>query len=595
MLYKTKQVQSSAERAEIWYYGKISMKTNTTAGFITGAGVLGIGLLLAWGVHQVGALDCVGRPYGYPGCPLKSQEAISEPPATCGNGILDSAEQCDFGTAKNGFSNCTKGCQLLYCGDTVVSRGAGEDCEPEYEETYAKNPDTGELEIERRYLQPACGSVCTVPICDATGTCTGGCKRKFMPACPSETSTQAPAVTNTATANSASSVSVIHTAAPVLPPRCGDGTTQAGEECDDANAVNTDSCTNSCRLAQCGDTIAQPWEQCDDGNQINDDGCSNTCKLASCGDGTSQTGEECDDGNQINDDVCSNACKKSRCGDAVFQYGEECDDGNGIDADACSNICKKPRCGDGLVQTGEQCDDGNQINDDACTVSCQTPRCGDGVLQEQEQCDDGNKSPADACSNTCTLPVCGNGAPEAGEECDDGNRIDGDACTNACGKPRCGDSVQQAGEECDDGNAVNDDACTNTCRIMRCGDGVLQSGEECDDGKDNSNTKADACRKSCKFAYCGDAAVDTGEECDGTEECSNKCKITHGAAGLASGSFFTGSTIAIIGGIGGLGILGVAIWLLSGKTGKFLKKSVKKGIASIDDIPLDEIEMPWHR
>ena len=46
-------------------------------------------------------------------------------------------------------------------------------------------------------------------------------------------------------------------------PRCGDGHLDAGEECDDGNAVNNDGCTNTCRLPACGDGIVQAGEQCD--------------------------------------------------------------------------------------------------------------------------------------------------------------------------------------------------------------------------------------------------------------------------------------------------------------------------------------------
>jgi cysteine-rich repeat protein len=53
---------------------------------------------------------------------------------------------------------------------------------------------------------------------------------------------------------------------------CGDGTTQPGEECDDANASNTDSCLNTCMTAHCGDGhVRAGVEECDDGNASNKD------------------------------------------------------------------------------------------------------------------------------------------------------------------------------------------------------------------------------------------------------------------------------------------------------------------------------------
>jgi cysteine-rich repeat protein len=59
---------------------------------------------------------------------------------------------------------------------------------------------------------------------------------------------------------------------------CGDGEIEAGEECDDANASNTDGCLNTCVAASCGDGFLYAGvEQCDDGNNVNFDGCSASC------------------------------------------------------------------------------------------------------------------------------------------------------------------------------------------------------------------------------------------------------------------------------------------------------------------------------
>ena len=68
-------------------------------------------------------------------------------------------------------------------------------------------------------------------------------------------------------------------------PFCGDGTVDAGEDCDDGNQDDTDACTSSCKSAKCGDGIVQAGvEQCDDGNMVDNDGCTNTCKKGpSCG------------------------------------------------------------------------------------------------------------------------------------------------------------------------------------------------------------------------------------------------------------------------------------------------------------------------
>lgn len=89
-----------------------------------------------------------------------------------------------------------------------------------------------------------------------------------------------------------------------------------------------------------------------------------------CGDGLLDPGEECDDGNGIDTDACTNHCRLARCGDGLIEQGEECDDGNGVDGDGCRNTCALPRCGDGLMDPGEECDDRNTANGDGCSARC---------------------------------------------------------------------------------------------------------------------------------------------------------------------------------------------------------------------------------
>ena len=42
----------------------------------------------------------------------------------------------------------------------------------------------------------------------------------------------------------------------------------------------------------------------DDGNLINSDGCDSNCRIERCADGVRQAGEQCDDGNEDNTDTC---------------------------------------------------------------------------------------------------------------------------------------------------------------------------------------------------------------------------------------------------------------------------------------------------
>ncbi|HMV67419.1 MAG TPA: choice-of-anchor A family protein, partial [Myxococcota bacterium] len=125
-----------------------------------------------------------------------------------------------------------------------------------------------------------------------------------------------------------------------------------------------------------------------------------------CGDGIPQAGEQCDDGNAVNNDACTNTCTTPRCGDGIPQAGEQCDDGNASNFDACTTSCRTAACGDGYLQPGETCDDGNNANNDGCNAACQPEYCGDGVTQPGEQCDDGNNASGDGCSGGCLVEDC---------------------------------------------------------------------------------------------------------------------------------------------------------------------------------------------
>lgn len=550
---------------------------------------------------------CIGKPYGTAGCPIKVATSSSRSPL-CGNAVRDSDEECDLGSTKNGFSNCTKDCALLYCGDSLISPALKEECEPDAEEVYAIDPATGEMIIETRYMAPSCGAICTVPECDQDGMCAGGCKRLFMPACVASSSSTIALQSGQSTSAKTSSTSMIATKIASSVPTetgitigsvCGNGQPDAGEQCDDGNRIDIDACTNACRIAACGDGVIAVWEQCDDGNRIDADACSNTCKSPACGDGAVQNGEECDDGNPIGNDSCTNACKVPRCGDQIIQsaQNEECDDGNAVSTDSCTNDCKQPSCGDGSIQKGEECDDGNRLDNDACNNQCVMARCGDTVLQiaAGEECDDGNRINTDGCNNLCKLPLCGNLIREGGEECDDGNQANNDNCSVECKKPMCGDGFLQPGEFCDDGNQNNDDACTILCRVPTCGDSLLNDREECDNGRDNSDSKTNACRSDCRRARCGDKVVDENEQCDGGDACGPECTVLKLAAPDISGeSDFPFLSVALAAAV--FGLMAVLAYVFRKNLHPVIAQVAGEKVAeSIDDIPLDQIEMPWQK
>ena len=549
------------------------------------------------------AVDCDGKPYGYPGCPLESAKPAPTAPATCGNYVVDQSEECDRGNGFNGAqgSVCNQYCQLRYCGDGKVDADLGEKCEYETERYYARDPDSGQLIVEERFAGAECGKYCEPPHRTAAGDLVGGCQWVFTDPCSSSSAsalsqTEANASQPAGTQSSLSKRDSVSSAASsgtnaLGTVHCGNSVVEGPEECDDGNLINADSCTNTCKNPRCGDGVVQSGEECDDTNQNSADSCTNSCKLPRCGDGVVQSGEQCDDGNQIATDTCTANCQLPTCGDSFVQAGEQCDDGNVNNADGCTNGCQITRCGDGVVQGSEECDDGNKINSDTCSNGCRLPHCGDGIVQAGEECDDGNRINADACTNTCRLPRCGDGILQFGEECDDANQNNFDACNSLCKAPVCGNAQREGNEECDDGNKSNADACTNTCRLPVCGNGVQEGGEECDHGLDNSDLEPDACRRDCKAPYCGDQVKDSSEQCDGGPDCYADCTLKNAHALVIGG---TGATGLIILGTLTIGI-GVGAFFLRKKLGKLFGAFAKGAAKSIDDIPLDEIEMPWHK
>jgi cysteine-rich repeat protein len=243
-----------------------------------------------------------------------------------------------------------------------------------------------------------------------------------------DASTSAPTTADpasTSTGDSETSSSDSETAAPTI---CGDGTVDAGEECD-AGPDNSDTgaCTPGCKLAFCGDGLLGPGEGCDDGNASDDDACSNECKLASCGDGVMQQGELCDDGNADETDACLSTCAPASCGDGNVQAGVEvCDDGDLDDTNACTALCQPPACDD-AIKSGDESDVdcgggcGPCGVDAACAAAmdCASGFCSAGVCTIAAHCAEIKAAAPDAASGVYTVDPDGDaGEPAFDAYCD---------------------------------------------------------------------------------------------------------------------------------------------------------------------------------
>jgi cysteine-rich repeat protein len=336
-------------------------------------------------------------------------------------------------------------------------------------------------------------------------------------------------------------------------PRCGDGTINGTDVCDDSNTTAGDGCSATCTAeagfscnsasptvctAVCGDGMRVGAESeangCDDTNTTAGDGCSATCAVES---GFSCTGTP---------SMCMTGC-----GDRVVAGSETCDDGNTVDGDGCAMSCASETgytctgspstctatCGDGLLAVGrETCDDMNVAAGDGCSAMCATEAgftctgttctatCGDGMTVGSETCDDMN-TVTEACAyGLMSCMVC-----------------DATCRTVAGATSFCGNSTTDGAETCDDGNAVTETCmygamscmvCNATCQTApgatsRCGDSRTDAanGETCDDG--NAVTEAcmyglrtcSVCTATCATGagiatFCGDNVRNGGEVCD---------------------------------------------------------------------------------
>jgi hypothetical protein len=141
--------------------------------------------------QSAAAVDCVGKPYGYPGCPTRpapSSLSASSGPNSCGNAILDPGEECDKGRF-NDKTDCSMDCKFLYCGDGKVTKDIGEECEPETEEVYVEDKN-GNLTTEIRFVGDAqsggtasrrCATVPAIARVDASRSTSASARERERP------------------------------------------------------------------------------------------------------------------------------------------------------------------------------------------------------------------------------------------------------------------------------------------------------------------------------------------------------------------------------------------------------------------------------
>jgi MYXO-CTERM domain-containing protein len=473
----------------------------------------------------------------------------------CGDGRGDPGEGCDDGNNVSG-DGCDATCAVEFCGDGVVNDNADPDAPNELCDDGADGDPSDD-----------CTDDCRPTFCG------DGVVRRDLPVGDDGAEVCDPGILDAGNPAYRLRCSI------ACDYYCGDGVTNEGEACDDANDVPGDGCNANCEVELCGNGIVEGAEGCDDANEVDGDGCS-ACAI--------DDGFICIGGGAVDDpSLCFDTC-----GNAERDPLEDCDDGNLEPGDGCSPTCRVedgwtcssdkdevcvPLCGDGVAIATEECDDGNEDTGDGC-AECQAEAgwvcypsdrgeiacdetCGDGDVDRYETCDDGGVATGDGCDDHCQvedgyvcnhLPPpsvcsdsCGDGRVQPGERCDDANDRRGDGCyqcapesgwtcDDAGCRTTCGDGVVAGEEECDDGNIVALDGCgrcrvqegwrcdpdavgTSVCReLFECGDGAWQIGEACDDGNLDDG---DGCDREC--------AVEDGFECAGepgeTSACGAVC------------------------------------------------------------------------
>lgn len=244
-------------------------------------------------------------------------------PAACGDGVVQAGESCDFGAGNGAGTGCEIDCKFSCqktptdtCLDTNACNGI--------EVCANVTVGTGTGQKCNAGTPATDGTVCT------GGTCKGGV---------------------------------------CAPTTCGNGTVDAGEDCDfgAGNGPGT-GCENSCKFS-----CTKSPDSCPDANLCNG---TETCATVTVG---GKTGQKCNAGTPLaacaacGTGVCvGGACKSSVCGDSCVDAtkGETCDPPA---ASTCSATCTKivaAVCGNGTRETGEQCDDGGTANLDGCDSTC---------------------------------------------------------------------------------------------------------------------------------------------------------------------------------------------------------------------------------
>src|SRR6185369_5678940 len=365
------------------------------------------------------------------GCEVAAMYAAdSRGTCTCGNGIVESGEDCEDGNTNDG-DGCDNNCTFTGCGNGVTT--SGEQCD----DANTSNGDCCSGACQFETLGAACadeGNACTIDACNATGTCvhtagnTGAVCRPVNGSCDVAESCNGSA---TCPADGFADASVVC--------RTASGGCDLEDHCSGSSAVCADAkSTAPCRNAV-GDCDAA--ESCDGvGNDCPADQLQPTTQVCRASVGACDAPDYCT-GTDL--DCPADAKSNSVCRPPAWMcdLAETCD--------GVSDTCPA----DGFVSNGTSCNDGN-----LCTSGdqCSGGSCAGSSVPDGTSCTDDNTcTTADQCSSG----VCGGASRPNGAPCDDGN-----TCTtfDFCLVGFCVSNSPLDGPSCNDGNScTTGDHCVN--------------------------------------------------------------------------------------------------------------------------------------
>jgi cysteine-rich repeat protein len=421
--------------------------------------------------------------------------------ATCGNGAVESGEQCDGNVQActiggySGTQSCSSSCSWNSCTPTQ-SCGDGV---------------CNGLETNATCAQDCHAVVCGNGLVEGGEDCDLGILNNVHGACTTQCTDAA----------------------------CGDGfvwnMSGGTEECDAgaANSNNPNSCRQTCMLPRCGDFV------CDTAYGETTSTCSQDCAstINSCQiTGAYWEVSSAVEGQQVNLHVNGNNCN----GKSVTLRVKEDDVlGGGFDDDVIVNPNNAVFANGSIIAhwqaewqsdwpvnppeyyfiVTEVTNSSNTLkspSNSELVVSRASPACGDGILDAGEQCDDGNIFNRDGCSSTCSIE---NGYTCANEPsvcaCGSGDS-DGDGiCNSVDNCPATLNSGQQDSDGDGLGNAC--DTCPNDAQNDADGDGICGNLDNCPSVSNSNQTDSNSngVGDACETAICGNGIGEIGEACDG--------------------------------------------------------------------------------